>query len=262
MPELDDCTTGSPCWVDLMTSDRDATTAFYRELFGWTIDDPGEDYGGYVNFVKNGRPVAGCMQHDGQSGPSDIWSVYLATDDAQATADAASVNGGEILLAPMQVMDLGTMAVFDDAGHATVGVWQPGVHRGFGLVAEPGAPAWFELHARDYEASLSFYRDVFGCDLQTMSDTPDFRYTTIGHGDDQTAGIMDASALLADGVPAHWSVYFGVDDADASLVRIAELGGVVVLPAEDTPYGRVAQAADPAGATFNIVAGGPDPGAA
>jgi hypothetical protein len=66
---------------------------------------------------------------------------------------------------------------------------------------------------------------------------------------------MDASGFLPAGAPAQWSIYFGVDDTDAALARIVELGGSVVAPAEDTPYGRLATAADPTGATFRLVAG-------
>ena len=50
----------------------------------------GEEYGGYINFSKDGVGVAGCMRNDGQSGVPDVWSVYLATDDIQKTADAAA----------------------------------------------------------------------------------------------------------------------------------------------------------------------------
>jgi predicted enzyme related to lactoylglutathione lyase len=45
-----------------------------------------------------------------------------------------------------------------------------------------------------------------------------------------------------------------VDDADAAVTRAAELGGSVISPAEDTPYGRLATVADPAGATFKLMA--------
>ena len=96
---------------------------------------------------------------------------------------------------------------------------------------------------------------VFGWDTFTASDTPEFRYTTFGEGDGALAGIMDASAFLPDGVPSHWNVYFAVDDTDATLAKIGELGGATVLPAEDTPYGRLAQASDPTGALFKLVAG-------
>jgi predicted enzyme related to lactoylglutathione lyase len=65
---------------------------------------------------------------------------------------------------------------------------------------------------------------------------------------------MDASAFLPDGVPAHWSVYFGVADTDAALAKIVDLGGSILQPAEDTPYGRLATATDPNGAIFKLVA--------
>jgi predicted enzyme related to lactoylglutathione lyase len=88
-----------------------------------------------------------------------------------------------------------------------------------------------------------------------MSDTPEFRYTTLGADRGALAGIMDAANFLPEGVPAHWSVYFGVEDTDKALATITDLGGTVVQPAEDTPYGRLAHVADPTGAHFRVVAG-------
>jgi len=148
----------------------------------------------------------------------------------------------------------GAQTLVADVGGAAIGIWQPGLHKGFGVLAEPNAPSWFELHTRHYDESVAFYRDVFGWDTHVAGDSPEFRYTTLGEGDAVMAGIMDAGAFLPDGIPAHWSVYFGVDDTDAALVKIAELGGLTVLPAEDTPYGRLATAADPTGAFFKLVA--------
>ncbi len=185
----------------------------------------------------------------------DVWSVYLATADADATVASAVAHGGQVIVPAMDVVGLGRMAVIVDAGQAAVGMWQPGLHKGFGVLAEPGAPSWFELHARDYDASVAFYRDVFGWDAHTMSDTPEFRYTTLGKDDGALAGIMDASAFLPDGVPAHWTVYFGVADTDAALVQAIDLGGAIVTGAEDTPSGRLATLADPTGAVFKLVAG-------
>jgi hypothetical protein len=48
-------------------------------------------------------------------------------------------------------------------------------------------------------------------------------------------------------------VYFRTDDADASIARARELGGSVIQPAEDTPYGRLATLADPTGAAFKLI---------
>ncbi|MCA1821135.1 MAG: VOC family protein, partial [Pseudonocardia sp.] len=179
--------------------------------------------------------------------------VYLATEDARKAVDATAAHGGQVLVEAMDVADLGTMAVVSDPGGAAIGIWQPGRHRGFGVISEPGAPSWFELHTRDYQGAVAFYREVFGSDTHVMSDTPDFRYTTLQHGEDSLAGIMDAAGFLPDGVGAHWSVYFGVEDTDAALARIVELGGSIVRPAEDTPYGRLAAATDPTGAQFKLV---------
>lgn len=253
MPTRDEAPIGAPCWIDLFTSDPDASRAFYGQLFGWTATDTGEEYGGYINFAKDGSAVAGCMGNDGTSGMPDQWTVYLAVEDAAATAAAAEANGGHVVVPAMEVMDLGAMAVLADAGGAGVGVWQPGLHRGFEVYAESGAPTWFELHTRDYEASVAFYRDVFGWDTHVASDVPEFRYTTLGEGDDALAGVMDAAAMLPEGVPGRWSIYFGVDDADATLAQAVELGGSVTRPAEDTPYGRLAELGDPTGTAFKII---------
>ncbi len=154
----------------------------------------------------------------------------------------------------MAVADLGTMALLTDPGGAAVGLWQPGSHQGMGAVGETGTPSWFELHTRDYDGAVSFYRNVFSWDTHALTDSPDFRYTTLGEGYGALAGIMDAAAFLPEGVPAHWSVYFGVAEADAALTKVVELGGSVVDPAMDTPYGRLATAADPNGARFKLVA--------
>jgi predicted enzyme related to lactoylglutathione lyase len=236
-----------------MTSDTERTRAFYGELFGWTGGEPNAEFGGYFNFTKDGVLVAGCMPHMPGSDEPDVWSVYLATDDAAKTLEAAAASGGQVTVPAMAVGDLGTMAVITDAGGASIGVWQPGQHKGFGLIAEPGAPGWFEVQTRDYEATVRFYREVFGWDTHVASDTPEFRYTTLGQDAQAQAGIMDASGFLPEGVPAHWSVYFGAEDTDAALAKVTSLGGSVVLPAEDTPYGRLAGVADPTGAQFKLV---------
>ncbi len=85
-----------------------------------------------------------------------------------------------------------------------------------------------------------------------MLDTPGFRYATYSDHSDPRAGIMDASEFLQDDAKPHWSVYIAVADVDASLARVVDLGGRVVTAAEDTPYGRLASAADPTGGVFKL----------
>lgn len=252
MPKRDAAPVGAPCWIDLSTADPAGSRAFYGSLFGWTAGEPNEAFGGYFNYLLNGVPVAGCMKNDGDRNAPDVWSVYLATDDIAKVVETTTANGGAVLSPGMEVGDLGTMALITDAGEAAIGAWQPATFTGFGVVDETNAPVWFELHTRDHKKSVAFYREVFGWDTFDVADTDEFRYTTLGAGDDQKAGIMDASGFLPEDVPAHWSVYFGSDDVDATIAMAIELGGSVVDPAQDTPYGRLATITDSTGAVLKL----------
>jgi predicted enzyme related to lactoylglutathione lyase len=238
-----------------MTSDIDRAKEFYTALFGWSYQAGDEEqYGGYVTALKDGQAVAGLMRKmEDQSAMPDVWTVYLASEDIDATADAVAAAGGQVFMAPMEVPEQGHMAVFSDAGGAAFGVWQPGQMTGFGKVAEPGSPVWFELHARDYGTSVDFYRAALGWKTETMSDTPEMRYTTLGSGMDSQAGIFDASNDLPDGVPPHWTVYWGVENADEAIDKAVALGSTVLMPAVNTPFGRMAAITDPLGAPFRIM---------
>ena len=254
MPKRETAPLGAPCWVDLLTSDADRSRSFYSELFGWKAEEPAPEFGGYFMFSKDTVPVAGAMTSEPGSGMPDAWMVHLATDDARKTVETAEANGGQVIVPPMDVGDVGTMSAISDPGGAAIGAWQPKQFQGFGILGEASAPSWFELQTRDYEGSLAFYKQVFGWETRVVSDTPEFRYTILVNGDDMLAGVADASAFLPAGVPAYWSVYFGVDDADGALARIVDLGGSIERPAEDTPYGRLAMALDATGARFKLVA--------
>lgn len=252
MPLRDSAPLGAPAWIDLFSSDTDQTIAFYGALFGWTAERGGEEVGGYINFFRDGVTVAGCMHNDGTAGLPDGWNTFLAVADADAATEAARAHGGQVHLEPMAVMDLGTMAMFADPGDAAIGIWQPGTHHGFGVIDEPGAPSWFELHTRAYDQSLAFYRTVFGWATETVSDAPEFRYTTLGSGENQLAGVMDNANDLPEGTPGYWAVYFNTPDVDAAVVQAVEHGGRSVDAAMDTPYGRMATVTDPTGARFML----------
>ncbi len=182
------------------------------------------------------------------------WKVYLATDDMAKTLATAEAEGARVVAPAMTVADLGTQAVLIDPTGATVGVWQPETFHGFSVLDEPGAPDWFELQTRDYAKAVAFYRSAFGWGTNTVGDSDDFRYTVMRHpsGDGELAGIMDAGAFLPEGRPSHWSVYFEVDAIGTTAERAVALGGSVVTPPQDTPYGQLATLTDTAGAYFKL----------
>jgi predicted enzyme related to lactoylglutathione lyase len=243
---------GEPCWIELFTPDTDAAADFYGQLFGWTATDPDEEHGGYRILEREGVPVAGLMRNDGSMGGPSTWSVYLATDDAAGLVERARAAGAEVVAGPMVVGDLGSMAVLVDPSGALVGAWEAASFEGTAAVAQDGAPVWFETLSKDYDTSVRFYTDVFGWDPHTMSDTPELRYTTLGKDEQARAGIMDATAMLGE-QPSRWQFYLQVADTDDTVARATGAGGTVVMPPEDTPYGRLAVLKDPAGVQFCLM---------
>lgn len=252
MPTRDEAPLGAPSWIDLFTDDAPGAHAFYGELFGWTVE-VNEEFGGYANFFRDGVPVAGCMGNQEPGHPANFWTVHLRVADIAATIEAAKAAGGSEILAPMPVGDLGFMGMIADPGGAATGVWQVGTFHGMGVLAEPNAPAWFELHTMAYRPVLDFYRDVFGWDVHAVSDEPEFRYSTLGEGEGQLAGVMDDSVHAPDGSPSFWAVYIAVADADATSARAVELGGAIEMPPENTPYGRLAVLTDTTGSRISIM---------
>ena len=124
----------------------------------------------------------------------------------------------------MDVMDAGRMAVFAHPAGGMIGVWQAGSHTGAELVNEPGAINWNELQTRDVEGAKAFYAAVFGW----QPDDQDFggmTYTIFNVGDTRIAGAMPTPSEVPDEVPAFWLTYFTVEDCDASVAKVQELGG-------------------------------------
>jgi predicted enzyme related to lactoylglutathione lyase len=256
MPERDGYAPGTPSWVDLSSSDVGASAAFYGALFGWEHQSagPAEETGGYGFFLKGGKMVAGVGPKMNEQQPT-VWTTYVSTDDAQSTAEKVSAAGGQILLEPMAVMDVGHMGVFMDPTGAAIATWQPGRHKGAELVSEPGALVWNELHTRDVDAAKAFYGAVFGWEGDTNEMSPGVEYTMWKLGGEMIGGMAQMNANMPADVPPHWLVYFGTEDTDAAVERISELGGSIAMAPMTIPAGRFAVAADPLGTHFGVFQG-------
>jgi uncharacterized protein len=243
---------GAPTWIDLLTSDLDRAKDFYGTVFGWTFESAGPEYGGYVTASKDGRPVAGLMGNDPQFRTPDGWTTYLHTADITAALSAATAAGAATCSEPMEIKDKGHMATLTDPTGAFLGLWQPNGHNGFEVVNEAGAPVYFQLTTRDYGTALDFYREVFGWQIETVSDADEFRYSTAIFDGVALLGVMDGTRDLPEGVPSNWFYFLGAEDVDKTVQLVKDDGGTVIRDAEDTPYGRLAAVADPTGAGFNL----------
>ena len=254
MPERASYPQGVPCWVDVSTPDQDAAVAFYSTLFGWAYRQGAEGTGGYGLFSKDGKTVAGIMRRMDENQPV-VWSTYISVDDIQAAADRARELGAQVVVEPMEVLDLGHMAFIADPTGAFVGLWQAGAVHGVELVAEPGAPGWHELATRDADAAESFYEALLGIDVgpyEGAAGGTDYRVFNIGG--EMVAGIMPMGEQFPEGIPPHWMPYFVVEDADATAAAAKEAGGGNPVEPFDVPgIGRLAVLTDPFEAHFSIM---------
>jgi uncharacterized protein len=244
---------GVPLWVDVSSPDLERSRAFYEGLFGWQSQVIPEA-GGYTMFLLDGKMVgaAGPTQSPDQH---PAWTTYVCSADADATAQAVTEAGGQVVFGPMDVMGQGRMAVFSDPAGAYIAIWQPQMHRGAELVNDPGSFCWNELYTRDMPAAREFYRKVFGWEIEE-SEFAGGAYTLFKVDGRPIAGGLDMTTMLPDSVPPHWLVYFTVTDAAESVEKVKALGATVLDGPHDTPMGPIAVFQDPVGAAFAVIQAG------
>ena len=272
MPERDGYIPGVPCWVDTSQPDPGAALSFYSGLFGWEFENAmpeGSDGSYFIGRIRGGDVAAVGSMPEGAP-PMAMWNTYIWVESADDTTAQARTAGGRVLSEPFDVMDAGRMAVLTDPEGAAFCVWQAKNHRGAKVVNEHGSLNFNGLATRDPERAKAFYGAVFG--WKPLSLRAGSMWTLPGYGDhleEATPGLRQQMAQM--GAPegfidvvaalnpigaddtttvAHWSVTFGVDDADAIAAKAQELGGDVVAGPFDAPWTRMAVIKDPQGATF------------
>jgi predicted enzyme related to lactoylglutathione lyase len=115
------------CWVDLATADATAAKSFYGGLFGWVVQDRRAGQGRFSTFAHRDAPFASLYQLSrrqiGQGVPSH-WTPYLSTPNADATAAKAADLGGQIIVAPHDVVPFARISLISDPTGALFGLWQ------------------------------------------------------------------------------------------------------------------------------------------
>ena len=212
----------------------------------------GAKTGGYSVAELNGQGVAGLGPKMGPPEAPTMWMTYLATSDADATAAKVKSAGGQLVMEPMDITDVGRMAVAVDPAGAVFGVWQARAFPGAQIVNDIGTMRWNEQVSRDFEGSKAFYAAVFGYEYGDMSGSG-FSYATFKVDGRDVGGIGDLHAGVPADTPPGWRVYFGAADTDASVVRVQAAGGSVIREPIDHPYGRMSTVADDQGAVFSLL---------
>lgn len=253
-------TEGAPCWVDAMFADVEAAKTFYADVLGWTFGESSSEYGNYTQAYSDGKAVAAVVPPmPGADAPSQ-WCLYLHSPDAGATAEKVTAHGGEVLMGPMQVGTFGSMLIAKEPSGAVFGVWQPGEHKGFEKMGEPGAYAWAEVFTREPDKPDAFLPQVFPYATQEMDagDDPDesdmdFKVYSVGGPGNPVLGRMRMGDEFPPEVPSYIQVYFAVPDCDEAVEKARKHGGQLHFGPMDSPFGRFAALTDQQGAAFAVI---------
>ena len=238
---------GTPCWVDYGAADLDAAKKFYADLLGWAYTEGNEEeYGGYINALKDGRQVAGLGPRMNPTDPV-AWTTYFATDDSEATAGRIKDGGGTVVVEPMEVAPYGTMTIALDPQGNMFGLWQAAAHTGVNVFDEPGSLTWNEAAVDDPDAARAFYGQVFGFRFDEVPGAGG--YTTFATEDRPLGGLGGHQP----GSPTGWLTCFSVASTDAAVAAVEAGGGRVTTAPMDTEFGRFAVVEDPWGAPFEVM---------
>jgi predicted enzyme related to lactoylglutathione lyase len=238
MGERDSYAPGTFCWAELGTTDVEAATAFYSEVFGWEVEG--------TRFRLDGSDVAGLEAAD-----EARWRSRLSVEDVDALAERVRELGGEVLAEPLDVEAAGRLAAVADPTGAAVDLWQPREMPGAARVNDAGYMCWNELASPDPGRARDFYAELLGWEVEPEE---------TGYGVIRRDGAVNGGIRpQQDGEPTHWLVYFTVESCDDAVAAVRAGGGSVIAGPLDTAMGRVAAVRDPQGAPFAVFEGEVDP---
>ncbi|MCC2274472.1 VOC family protein [Streptomyces morookaense] len=113
----------------------------------------------------------------------------------------------------------------------------------------PGVPSWVSLTTRSLDAAMDFYGPLLGWRFEPAQGRCGAGARALA-GETAIAGINAVAPEWE--LPVTWTTYFGIESADAAVARIQERGGTVAVGPLESEAGRLALAADPAGAAFGL----------
>jgi uncharacterized protein len=93
---------GAPAWHQLTTIGYRAAIDFYREVFGWHIEQVGDtDEFRYTTAWFGGQQLLGVMDGAGMlaEGATSQWTIFFGAEDVDKTLQVIADNGGSVLRA-------------------------------------------------------------------------------------------------------------------------------------------------------------------
>lgn len=245
---------GRLVWHDLVTTDAEGAKRFYGQVADWkSLPGPGSP--SYSLWARDETPLGGVLQL-GEEDCKDarpFWMGHVAVEDVDATAEQAVRLGGSVQRPAMDIPNVGRSAVLADPQGASFPIFAgsgqeahiPGQGRGFFN--------WYELRAKDWQAVLGFYTELFGWKRMDSIDMGEGRLYGMLSIDGKTPIGGMRELVAAEGERPHFFYYLEVEDVGAAADRVREAGGVVDQGPMPIPGGgRMVHARDPQGAIFGL----------
>jgi len=109
-------------YLEIVTSDVDATCDALAALHGLTFSPPAADLGqARTASLKNGGRVGvRAPMHDAEG---SVVRPYVLVDDIEAAVEAAAAAGGEIAMTPTEIPGRGRFAIYFLGGNQ-YGLWE------------------------------------------------------------------------------------------------------------------------------------------
>jgi len=235
---------GAFVWRELMTTDVDASTRFYGEVFGWKAA-PLPD--GSYTVLNAGEVGVGGMMKVPMPGIPAYWTGYVSVADVDAKAPQIVAAGGAVLAGPMDAGEFGRFVACSDPQGGMISAWRSAM--GDGPVPQPGLGhfCWEQLNTPDPAGAFPFYAAIFGWTKKPFPGGGPME--VLCAGTTEVASLMQAPP----GAPAHWLSYVVVDELVAAEARVTRGGGKVLVERIDVPgVGAIGVIQDNVGAVIGI----------
>jgi predicted enzyme related to lactoylglutathione lyase len=244
---------GKFLWFELVSGDVETAKQFYGRLFGWEFRKVGPTQIQYHLISNRGTRIGGIVYDPDMqaSAKAAQWIGFISIADPDRLATFVISEGGEVVIPPGRVGDLGRYLVFKDPQGALLG----GLKSFSGAPPDelplPGAWIWMELWATDPPKAAEFYKELAGYRVfqDTGSEQPD-HYILV------SSGVARATVIpiLDDELSPFWLPYVRVENLSQALDRAKQAGGTLLIkPEPDIIEGKIAILADPTGGMFALL---------